>query len=108
MIHYIQLQPALAPVVFCFPPTFQLILTAAHDEEPNIGPRDDPVKIRHLHISFQHDLFLASKRATCRIRQCLDPPPPGLNLFQLCLSLLDLLQSRLVRRHSRMDLLPPA
>ena len=96
MVDHVQLQAALAAVVLRLPAAFELILTARHDQQTDIGALKDPVKEGHLDVGLQGDLFLAWKIAVDRIGQGPHPGIPLLQLLQVCRLFLHLLQRGLV------------
>ena len=60
-------------------PALQIVLTPGHFHQVHVGPAQDPVKVTHLDIGFQHDLGFSRKAAVGGIGQGLHP---GQLLFQ--------------------------
>ena len=65
MVDDVQLQTALALAVIRLPPALEFILSAGHDQKPEIGPPEDSVKEGHLNISLQGDFFSAGEISGC-------------------------------------------
>ena len=107
VVDHIQLQTALALVVGRPLPALQLILPAGHDHKPGVGPVNDPVKIRHLDVSFQHDLFLAAHRAPRGAGQGPHHGPLLFQLLQLSRAAADILPGAVVGLDSGIQLLLP-
>ena len=82
MVHHIQLQTALAAVVFGGAAALQLVLPAGHHQQPQIGPPQDAVKKGHLHVGFQRDFLLAGQVAVGSVGKRPHPCVPLLQRLQ--------------------------
>ena len=67
VINDVHLKPALTAAIVCRLPADKLILPVGHNEKSSIRPDKNPVKVRHLHIRLQHDLFLSAECPIDRI-----------------------------------------
>ena len=108
MIDDIQFQSALAHPVSRGFSALEVILPARHLSEPEIGPLQNPVKIRGLDVGFQHHLLFAGHAAIGCLGKRLHPRIPG---FQLCHPpgfFGDALPGCRVSRKPRVDFLKPA
>ena len=81
MVHDVQFQTALGTVGGALP-TLQVVLSAGHLPQAQIGPVQDPVEIGGLDIGLQHDLLLAAEIAAGGLRQGLHPAIAAVQLFQ--------------------------
>ena len=78
MIDNVQLQAALAAVIFRLRAADQLILPRRHEKKALVRAAEDALEEGGLHIRFQRDLLLAGERAVRRLREGGEPLP----LFQ--------------------------
>ena len=83
VINDVHLKPALTAAIVCRLPADKLILPVGHNEKSSIRPDKNPVKVRHLHIRLQHDLFLSTECPIDRIGKRARNPVLPLGFFLL-------------------------
>ena len=96
MIQYIQVETTLAPIIGSLYSANQFILAVRKNAETNIRAAYDTVKVRRLHISFEHHLSLSRKAAVCRIGKISNPGTLTELLAERTHRLADMLQGTLV------------
>jgi hypothetical protein len=73
MVYDAQFQAHLGPEAVSLFRALQLILSAAHGEQAEIGSSDDTVEIRHLYVSFQFNLLFPFQSAVRGVGQGFHP-----------------------------------